>query len=392
MKMLEKTNKLGALPVTVLGSTGSVGRQTMDVAALHGLRVEGIAGAKNIGLLEEQIRAFRPRYCAVEDTDAARALAVKVADTATKILSGPEGILWLASAGESRVVLNSIIGTAGLAPTLEAIRAGKNVALANKETLVTAGEFVMREAREHGVSVLPVDSEHCAIFQCLNGEPRDRVKSLILTCSGGAFRGRTREELRGVTCREALAHPTWKMGAKITVDCASLMNKGLELIEAVRLFDVAPDDVEIVVHPESIIHSMVRFCDDAVIAQLSVPDMRLCIQYALTYPDRMPSCLEPLDFTRHRSLTFDVPDEQTFTLLPLARRCVKEGGIRTAVLNGANEAAVAHFIAGRIGFIDLFEAVEAVVDAIPQKMDPTLEDIAEADRTARAEVDRMIAR
>ena len=385
-ELMKKNDKLGALPVTVLGSTGSVGRQTMDVAALHGLRVEGIAGSRNITLLEEQIRQFHPIWCAVEDESAAKALSVAVADTDTKILSGREGVLWLASAGESGVVLNSIIGTAGLQPTLNAIRAGKNVALANKETLVTAGEFVMREAREHGVSVLPVDSEHCAIFQCLNGEPRDRVTKLLLTCSGGAFRGKKREELASVTRKEALAHPTWKMGAKITVDCASLMNKGLELIEAVRLFDVAPDDVEIVVHPESIIHSMVQFCDNAVMAQLSVPDMRLCIQYALTYPDRMPSCLEPLDFKKVGRLTFDVPDEETFTLLPLARRCVKAVGVMTAVLNGANEAAVAAFLEDRIGFVELFDLVEAVVDDAKQIENPTLDDIEAADKAAREAV------
>ena len=385
-ELMKKNDKLGALPVTVLGSTGSVGRQTMDVAALHGLRVEGIAGSRNITLLEEQIRQFHPIWCAVEDESAAKALSVAVADTDTKILSGREGVLWLASAGESGVVLNSIIGTAGLQPTLNAIRAGKNVALANKETLVTAGEFVMREAREHGVSVLPVDSEHCAIFQCLNGEPRDRVTKLLLTCSGGAFRGKKREELASVTRKEALAHPTWKMGAKITVDCASLMNKGLELIEAVRLFDVAPDDVEIVVHPQSIIHSMVQFCDNAVMAQLSVPDMRLCIQYALTYPDRMPSCLEPLDFKKVGRLTFDVPDEETFTLLPLARRCVKAGGVMTAVLNGANEAAVAAFLEDRIGFVELFDLVEAVVDDAKQIENPTLDDIEAADKAAREAV------
>ena len=385
-ELMKKNDKLGALPVTVLGSTGSVGRQTMDVAALHGLRVEGIAGSKNITLLEEQIRQFHPIWCAVEDESAAKALSVAVADTDTKILSGREGVLWLASAGESGVVLHSIIGTAGMQPTLNAIRAGKNVALANKETLVTAGEFVMREAREHGVSVLPVDSEHCAIFQCLNGEPRDRVTKLLLTCSGGAFRGKKREELASVTRKEALAHPTWKMGAKITVDCASLMNKGLELIEAVRLFDVAPDDVEIVVHPESIIHSMVQFCDNAVMAQLSVPDMRLCIQYALTYPDRMPSCLEPLDFKKVGRLTFDVPDEETFTLRPLARRGVKAGGVMTAVLNGANEAAVAAFLEDRIGFVELFDLVEAVVDDAKQIENPTLDDIEAADKAAREAV------
>jgi 1-deoxy-D-xylulose-5-phosphate reductoisomerase len=250
----------------------------------------------------------------------------------------------------------------------------------------------MREAKEHGVSVLPVDSEHCAIFQCLNGEPRDRVTKLLLTCSGGAFRGKKRDELASVTRKEALAHPTWKMGAKITVDCASLMNKGLELIEAVRLFDVAPDDVEIVVHPESIIHSMVQFCDNAVMAQLSVPDMRLCIQYALTYPDRMPSCLEPLDFKKVGRLTFDVPDEETFTLLPLARRCVRAGGVMTAVLNGANEAAVAAFLEDRIGFVEMFDLVEAVVDDAAQIQAPTLEDIEAADKAARDAVARRLTR
>lgn len=386
----EERTTLGALPVTVLGSTGSVGRQTMDVAALHGLRVEGIAGGSNIALLEEQIRQFHPRYCAVENETAARALKIAAADTDTEILSGREGVLWLAAAGESRVVLNSIVGTAGLGPTLAAIRAGKNIALANKETLVTAGEIVMREAREHGVSVLPVDSEHCAIFQCLNGEPKNRVSKLYLTCSGGAFRGRTREELCGVTAADALAHPTWKMGAKITVDCASLMNKGFELIEAVRLFDVSPDAVEVVVHPESIIHSMVGFCDNAVMAQLSVPDMRLCIQYALTYPDRMPSLLEPLDLKKIGRLTFAEPDEKTFTLLPLARRAVREGGTKTAILNGANDAAAALFLDNKIGFTDLFDIVEAVVNETAAVQNPTIDDIEDAVRMAGDAVIRML--
>lgn len=387
--MNETNDRIGALPVTVLGSTGSVGRQTMDVAAMHGLRVEGIAGSKNITLLEEQIRQFHPRFCAVENEAAAKDLKIAVSDTDTQILSGREGVLYLASAGESKTVLNSIVGTAGLMPTLAAIRAGKNVALANKETLVTAGEIVMREARENGVSVLPVDSEHCAIFQCLNGEPKNRVSKLYLTCSGGAFRGKKRKELENVTAREALAHPTWKMGAKITVDCASLMNKGFELIEAVRLFDVAPDDVEVVVHPESIVHSMVGFCDNAVMAQLSVPDMRLCIQYALTYPDRMPSLLEPLDLKKVGRLTFSEPDEETFTLLPLARRAVKEGGTKTAVLNGANDAAVALFLDGKIGFTDLFDIVETVVNETVSKENPTIDDIEDAVCMARDAVCKL---
>lgn len=376
---------LGTLPVTVLGSTGSVGIQTMDVAALHGLRVIGICGAKNIVRLEEQIRRFHPVYCAVEDPEAAKLLKIAAADTDTKILSGKEGILFLAGEEKSKVVLNSIIGTAGLLPTLTALRAGKNVALANKETLVTAGEFVMREAREHGVSVLPVDSEHCAIFQCLNGEPRARVKKLLLTCSGGAFYGRSRESLKSVTPAEALAHPTWKMGAKITVDCASLMNKGLELIEAVRLFGVAPEQVEVLIHRESIVHSMVEFCDNAVMAQLSVPDMRLCIQYALTYPDRMPSLLDELDLVRLGKLTFASPDEKTFSLLPLAREAVTAGGIMTAVLNGAHETAVSLFLEGKLGFVEMFDLIADVVHGTRNIEDPSLADIEAADLAARHE-------
>ncbi|MCQ2432273.1 MAG: 1-deoxy-D-xylulose-5-phosphate reductoisomerase [Clostridia bacterium] len=372
--------------VTVLGSTGSVGMQTMDVAALHDLRVEAIAGGRNITRLEEQIRKFRPDFCAVEDEDAAKLLKIAVADTDTKILPGREGVIAAAAGKKSSVVLNSIIGTAGLEPTLTAIRAGKNVALANKETLVTAGEFVMREAREHGVSVLPVDSEHCAIFQCLNGEPKERVKKLLLTCSGGAFYGRKRAELSGVTRAEALAHPTWKMGPKITVDCASLMNKGLELIEAVRLFDVRPDQVQVLIHRESIVHSMVQYIDNAVMAQLSVPDMRLCIQYALTYPDRMPSCLEELDFLKAGRLTFAAPDEETFTLLPLAREAVTAGGTKTATLNGANEAAVALFLDDQITFTDIFDVVGEVVHGTESIPDPTLAEIEEADSAARIAV------
>ncbi len=382
-------DRIGALPVTVLGSTGSVGRQTMDVAAMHGLSVEGISGARNITLLEEQIRRFHPKWCAVLDPARAKELKIATADTETEILSGEEGVRYLASAGDAGTVLNSIIGCAGLYPTLDAIRAGKNVALANKETLVVAGDIVMREAREHGVSVLPVDSEHSAILQCLNGEPSERVSKIYLTCSGGAFRGMKREALSHVTRREALAHPTWKMGEKITVACASLANKGLELIEAVRLFGVRPDQVEVIVHPESIIHSMVGYVDNAVKAQLSVPDMRLCIQYALTYPDRMPSLLEPLDLLKIGRLTFEAPDEETFTLLPLARRAVTEGGIKTAVLNGANEAAIELFLADKIGFVDMFDLIEAVVNETPNIENPTLSDIEEADRAARVSVLRM---
>ncbi len=381
---MPKDDRIGdGVTVTVLGSTGSVGRQTMDVVRLHGLRVEGIAGGRNIKVLEDQIREFKPDVCAVEDEDAAKRLKIAVSDTRTKILSGREGVLSAAEAPRSSTVLNSIIGTAGLEPTLTALRCKKNVALANKETLVTAGEYVMQTARDYGVSVLPVDSEHCAIFQCLHGENRGRVKKLLLTCSGGAFYGRTRAELQTVTRKEALAHPTWRMGEKITVDCASLMNKGLELIEAVRLFDVAPDQVQVLIHRESIIHSMVEYVDHAVLAQLSVPDMRLCIQYALTYPDRLPSCIDELDFLRLGSLCFAAPDETTFTLLPLAREAVQIGGTKTAVLNGANEAAVALFLEDRIRFTDIFDVVSEVVHETAHIANPSLAEILAADASAR---------
>ena len=370
-------------PVIVLGSTGSVGRQTLDVAQRCGLRVEGISGSRNLPLLEEQVRRFRPRWCAVASPDLAKEFRGTVADTDTEILSGEEGVLWLAENGDASLCFNSISGTAGLRPTLDAIRSGKNVALANKETLVTAGEWVMREAKEHGVSVLPVDSEHSAIFQCLRGEPHSAVRSLILTCSGGPFFGRDRDSLSRVTPEEALAHPTWKMGKKITVDCATLMNKGLELIEAVRLFGVSPEQVEIVIHRESIVHSMVRFCDGAVKAQLSNPDMRLCIQYALTCPERIPGPVEELDLTRIGALHFEHPDEATFKLLPLAREAVVRGGVKPAALNGANEAAVALFLDGKISLTELFDLVETVVREAPETLDPDIETLLAADRSAR---------
>lgn len=377
--------------VSVLGSTGSVGRQTMDVAALHHLTVDGISGGSNITLLEEQIRRFSPRLCAVADEEAAKKLKIAVSDTSTRILSGKEGILEVASSERPATVFNSIIGTAGLIPTLTAIRTGKNVALANKETLVVAGEIVMREAKEHGVHVLPVDSEHCAIFQCLHGENHARVKRLYLTCSGGAFYGKTRGELYDMTPKEALAHPTWNMGQKITVDCATLMNKGLELIEAVRLFDVTPDQVEVLIHRESIVHSMVEFVDNAVMAQLSVPDMRLCIQYALTYPDRLPSCIGELDLLLHNRLTFAAPDTKNFPLLALAKEAVTGGGVAPAVLNGANEAAVSAFLKGDIRFGQIDELVTSAVAKAPRIAAPTLDDHIEADILGREYVTRALS-
>lgn len=372
--------------VTVLGSTGSVGSQSMDVIRRHNIPVVGISGGRNVAALEEQIREFHPAYCAVADERAAADLKLRVKDTDTEIFAGTEGVCTVAQAGDSTMVLNSILGNAGLRPTLAAIEAGRDLALSNKETLVTAGEIVMAQAKRRGVRVLPVDSEHCAIYQCLNGENRARVKKLILTCSGGPFFGYTEKQLSAVTVDQTLAHPTWKMGAKITVDCATLMNKGLELIEAVRLFGVAPRQIEIVIHRESIIHSMVEYIDHAVLAQLSVPDMRLCVQYALTCPDRAPSPLAPLDLCSVGALTFQKPDEQTFSLLRLARQAVEIGGTATATLNGANEAAVQLFIQRKIGFLEIAQLVEQVVRGTTHIDSPDLEQIEAADSDARRRV------
>jgi 1-deoxy-D-xylulose-5-phosphate reductoisomerase len=321
----------------------------------------------------------------VEDESAAKALSVAVADTDTKVLSGREGVLWLASAGTSGVVLNSIIGTAGLQPTLNAIRAGKNVALANKETLVTAGEFVMREAREHGVSVLPVDSEHCAIAQCLQGHPASEVKQLILTASGGPFFGKKADEIASMRAADALAHPTWSMGAKITIDSATMMNKGFEIIEACYLFGVPEDRVSVVVHRESIIHSMVEYIDHSILAQLAVPDMRLCIQHALTHPHRTPSQLAPLDLTQIGKLTFYAPDTETFPMTELARAALRQGGAVPAVLNAANEVAVDAFLHDRIYFGEIARMVMRTLDALPDAMRATsMEEILYYDACARA--------
>lgn len=373
--------------IAVLGSTGSVGRQTLETAEFLGIRVETLSGCRNIGRLEEQIRRFRPRYCAVAAEKAGRDLKTRVRDTGTKILSGREGVVEAARIGEAEIVCNSIMGTAGLFPTLAAIEAGRHVALSNKETIVTAGEYVMRRAHTYGVRILPVDSEHSAIFQCLRAGRPEQVRRLLLTCSGGPFYGKKRTDLAAVTPEEALAHPTWKMGPKITVDCGTLMNKGLELIEAVHLFGVSPDQVEVLIHRESIVHSLVEFEDRAVVAQLSVPDMRLCIQYALTYPERSPSLLEPLDLTRISRLTFAQPDTEAFPLLKLAREAALAGGVMPAVLNGANEAAVSLFLAGKITFTEISDAVCEVVRAWRQDTcDTPLSGILEADRAARGRI------
>lgn len=369
--------------VTVLGSTGSIGRQTMEVVRGLGLRVCGISGGKNVALLEQQIRAFSPAVCAVADEAAARDLRVRVQDLSTRVEAGAQAIEALAAKPHADLVYNSILGTAGLRPTLAAVESGHDVALSNKETLVAAGQIVMRRAAEKGVRILPVDSEHCAIWQCLAANAEKDVKRLILTCSGGPYFGCSLQQLQSVTKEQTLSHPTWNMGAKITVDCATLMNKGLELIEAMHLFSMLPEKISIVIHRESIIHSMVEYIDHAVLAQMGVPDMRLCIQYAATAPRRLPGLCKELDFAGGLSLSFCSPDETAFPALPLARKAAQSGGILPCVLSAANEIAVAAFLEGKIAFSSIVPLVASVVEDTVNLKNPTLSDIFAADRDAR---------
>ncbi len=385
MNMRENAASLPS-SVAVLGSTGSVGRQALEVAAHHGIPVDYISAHSSLDLLEEQVRAFRPRLCAVADENAAADLRVRLADTPTRILVGKEGILEGIAATAAPVVVNSILGEAGLFPTLATIDAGKRLALANKESLVVAGQEVMRRAREKGVEILPVDSEHCAIFQCLQAGRKNEVRRLLLTASGGPFFGKTRAQLEKITKREALAHPTWQMGAKITVDSATLMNKGFELIEAATLFDMPAEAVTVVVQRQSIIHSMVEYIDNTVIAQLSVPDMRDCVQYALTYPTRAGGLTPPLDFFALGNLTFDRPDGEAFPLLPLAGEAYAAGGAVPACLNAANEEAVAAFLADRLYLTDIFDVVLETVHGCMRtaKRATALSDILACAQEARA--------
>lgn len=369
--------------IAIFGSTGSIGRQSLDVARKHNLRVEALTAASDIKQLEAQIREFSPSYCAVLDEERAKELAISVSDTSTAVYGGEKAIEELAYSVKCDVMLNSIIGKAGLAPTLAAIDSKKNIALANKETLVVAGEIVMKRAKKQGVAVLPVDSEHCAIFQCLEGYPKKQVSRLILTASGGPFYSKKRDGLSAITPEMALAHPTWNMGRKITIDSATLMNKGFEVIEAYHLFGIQPDKIDVCIHRESIIHSMVEYIDNAVLAQLGVPDMRTCIQYALTYPDRYPGLQQKLDLAKIGKLTFDEPDKETFILLPLAYEAIEKKGVLPAVLNGANEAAVNLFLDHKIGFTDIFDMVSEVVHSYKNIEEPTLEQITEADLASR---------
>lgn len=373
-------------PVAVLGSSGSVGTQALDVCEKLGVRVDALSGGKNDRLLEEQIRRFRPRFCAMADADAARALRARVRDTDTKIFEGEEGIIALIGETDAKTAVNSILGLAGLAPTLAAAERGMRIATANKESIVAAGEIVNAVIRENGAELIPVDSEHSAIFQCLHCGTHGEVKRILLTASGGPFFGYTKEQLERVTLDDALRHPTWKMGAKITVDSATLMNKGLEVIEAVRLFGVSPSQITVVVHRESIIHSAVEYIDNAVIAELSHPDMRECVQYALTYPNRVPAVIEPLDLFSVGALTFKRPDAEAFPLLGLAFRAIETGGLVPAVLSAANEAAVSLFLDGKIRFAEIAAVVECAMDGFTNKSDFTVEDVFFADREARRRV------
>jgi len=370
--------------ISILGSTGSIGRQTLDVCREQGIKVAALTARSSIDLLERQAREFHPRLVAVNDLGPALELARRLSDLQIEVTYGLDGLRRAASLDESEAVVTAVVGMAGLWPTMAAIESGKRVALANKETLVCAGELVMDAARRYGAQIVPVDSEHSAIFQCLQGaRDRGEVRRLILTCSGGPFFGMSREETANKTKADALCHPNWTMGEKITIDCASLMNKGLELIEAMHLFRVPPDRIDVVIHRQSIIHSMVEFKDGAVLAQMGTPDMRLPIRYALTYPDRGVSALPPLDLLKCPPLTFAPPDLQAFPCLKLAMDCAGIGGSCCAVLNGANEAAVELFREEKISFGQIPQLVERALDAVPSVVHPSLEDILEADRLAR---------
>ena len=373
--------------LSILGSSGSIGRQTLKVAEACGYEVAAITVNRNVELAEAQARRFGPQLAVAVDEKAVADLRVRLADTSVKVLSGQEGLLEAASLPQSDTVVTAIVGVAGLRPTLAAIDCGKRIALANKETLVCAGELVMARAEEKGAEIVPVDSEHSAIFQCLQGcGNRGEVRRLIITASGGPFYGKSREELALVTREQALKHPNWVMGAKITIDSATLMNKGLEFIEAMRLYEMPPEKIQIVVHRESIVHSLVEFEDGAILAQLGSADMCLPIQYALTWPERTPGTAKPLDLLSSPPLTFQKPDPETFRCLGLALECARRSGTSTAVLNGANEAAVGLFLEDKISVLDIARLVEAALDRVPVVASPGLDDIFEADRAARETV------
>ena len=380
-------NDLTYPSISILGSTGSVGQQAVDVAIKNHIQVNCLSANRNVDLIEQQALALGVKACAMADRDAAKELKRRLFGTDIEVYVGTHGICEMATQKYDgrEVVLNAIIGASGLRPTLAVLTAKKKFALANKESLVCAGEFVMQLAEAKKTPILPVDSEHCAIFQCLRAGKKEEIKRLLLTASGGPFYGMTREQLAGVTPERALAHPTWNMGAKITVDSATLMNKGFEVIEAVHLFGVAPEQVEVLIHRESIMHSAVEYIDNSIIAQMSVPDMRHCVQYALTHPARAEANIEPLDFTKLGSMTFAKPDTDTFVLLALAKEAIRRGGAYPAILNAANEVAVAAFLAGKLSFTGIFDVVTDTFEAISDaKRIWSVDDIFAFDGAARS--------
>ena len=367
--------------IAILGSTGSIGTQTLDVARANAdLQILGISAGQNVKKLEEQVREFAPKLAVMWSEEAARDLAVRIADTDTKVVSGMDGLLELASMEETQILVTAIVGMIGIRPTMEAIRAGKDIALANKETLVTAGHLIMPLAREHKVQILPVDSEHSAIFQALNGENKKEIKKLLITASGGPFRGKKKEELKNVTLEDTLKHPNWVMGRKITVDSATLVNKGLEVMEAKWLFGMELEQIQVVVQPQSVIHSMVEFKDGAVMAKLGTPDMRLPIQSALYYPERRYLDGERLDFAKLGSLTFEEPDMETFLGLPMALEASRTGGSMPTVFNAANEMAVAKFLRREIGFLDIYDVIGQSMDRHETRKHPNLDEILAAEQ------------
>ena len=377
--------------ISVLGATGSVGKQALDVARERGFLVDFLSANRDAVSLEKYAREFNPTAVAMADPDAARELKIRLADTSVRVLVGKEGIEEGILGSKSETVVNSILGEAGLIPSLTTIKCGKRLALANKESLVIAGDIVMQAARDTGSEIIPVDSEHSAIFQSLKSGKKEEIKRILLTASGGPFFGKTREELAAVTLGETLAHPTWKMGKKITVDSATLMNKGFEIIEAVHLFGVPADKVEVVVHRESILHSAVEYIDNSVVAEMSVPDMKMCVQYAVDYPERRISASEPLDLFKVGSLTFKRPDTEAFPFLNLAREAITLGGAVPAVMNAADEIAVGAFLDGRISFLDIFRIViDTVRDMSDFSRVRTLEGIIDADREARVRAARLV--
>lgn len=370
--------------IALLGSTGSIGTQSLDVCRMHGYRVVCLTANRRVDLMEAQIREFRPELASMMDPAAADDLRTRVADTGTKVLSGMDGLIECATYAGADTVLNAVVGMVGLQPTLAAIQAKKTLALANKETLVAGGHLVTNTAKAYGVDILPVDSEHSAIFQCLQGSPeKGAVKKLILTASGGPFFGKTLAELENVTAADALKHPNWDMGAKITIDSATMMNKGLEFIEAKWLFDMPVDAIDIVVHRESVVHSAIEYLDNSVIAQLGVPDMRIPIQYALTYPKRLPSPVQELSLVDYGKLTFYAPDYDTFRCINVCKDAIAAGGLRPAAANGANEESVRLFLNGKIKFTDIAVLNRAAMEACPRVADYTLDDVLQADRAAR---------